>query len=210
MVGQTYEDNFSKIDDKIMENYSLQSNLYRSVGHKRIRQNIGDMAPILFVKIVSKRKQGKKVVKTTKIIKCLVDHGSSSSLITSDCVLHNKTYAGSSTRWKTTAGYFTTKKQAVINFQMNELSETALVHHKFNVHDKPLGQYDMIIGRDLSGQIGLDVCGSDLTIKWPSKGAEAPFKDTGLGQQQCYYIKDSPKIEGEADRMSRILDAKYI
>ena len=187
----------------------MQSELYRSVGHKRIRQNIGDMAPILFVKIISKRKLGKKVVKTTKIIKCLVDHGSSSSLITSDCVLHNGTHSGSPTKWKTTAGHFTTKKKAAMNFQMNELSETALVHHKFNVHDKPLGQYDMIIGRDLSGQTGLDACGSDLTIKWPSKQAEAPFKDSGLGQEQCYFIKDSPLLEREADRMSRILDAKH-
>ena len=143
MVGQTYEDNFKTIDDKINESFSMQSKLYRSVGHKRVRTNIGDMAPILFVKVISKKKLGKKVFKTTKTIKCLVDHGSSSSLVTSDCVLHNGTYAGSPTRWKTTAGYFTTKKQAVINFQMNELSETALVHHKFNVHDKPLDQYDM-------------------------------------------------------------------
>ena len=119
------------------------------------------MAPTLCVKISSKHKLNGKVVKATKTAKCLVDHGSSSSLVTSDCALDNKTCTGVSTQWKTTAGTFTTKKQAVINFKMNELSETALVHHKFNVHYSPLGQYDMIIGRNLSSQIGLDVCGSD-------------------------------------------------
>ena len=92
---------------------------------------------------------------------------------------------------------------------MNELSETALVHHKFNVYNSPLGQCDMIIGRDLSSQIGLDVCGSDQMIKWPLKGAEAPFKNTGLGQEESYFIKDPQSLECETDRMSRILDAKH-
>ena len=123
------------------------------------------MAPILYVKIICKHKYKNKVIKSTKVVKCLVDHGSSSSLITKDCVLDNKTYTGASTEWKTTAGTFITRKQAMINFKMSELSETALVNHKFNVHNSPLGQYDMIIGRDLSSHIGLDVCGSDLTIK---------------------------------------------
>ena len=149
-MGWTYQDNFSSLDNKTMENCSLQSELCGPVGHKHIRQNTGDMAPALCAKTISKCKQGKKAFETTEIIKCLVDHGSGSSLVTEDCVLHNRTHSGASTQWKTTAGTFTTEKQAAINFQMSELSETALVHHKFNVHSSPLGQCDMIIGRDLS------------------------------------------------------------
>ena len=45
-------------------------------------------------------------------------------------------------------------------------------------------------------------------IKWPLKRAEAPFKYTGLGQEESYFIKDPQSLEGETDRMSRILDAK--
>ena len=110
-MGPTHKDNFSNIDDETMENYSLQSGLYKSVGRKRIGQNTGDMAPTPHVKTISKCKQGKKAFKTTKIVKCLVDHGSGSSLVTKDCVLHNRTHSGASTQWKTTAGTFTTKKK---------------------------------------------------------------------------------------------------
>ena len=148
------------------------------------------------------------MIKSTKTAKCLVDHGSSSSLITNECVSDNKTYTGISTQWKTTVGVFTTKKQVIINFQLSELSETVLVHHKFNVHNSPLGQYDMIIGRDLISHIDLDVCGSNLTIKWPSKDTEAPFKNSGLSQEETHFIRDPESLEGETDRMSRILDAK--
>ena len=167
------------------------------------------MAPILYVKIICRHKYKNKIIKSTKTVKCLVDHGSSSSIVTKECVLDNKTYTSVLTQWKTTAGVFTTQKKAIINLQMNELSETAVVNHKFNVHNNPLGQYDMIIGRDLSNHIGLDVCGSNQTIKWPSKMAEAPFKNSGLNKEETYYIKDPKSLEGETDRMSRILDAKY-
>ena len=95
------------------------------------------------------------------------------------------------------------------NFQMGELSETAVVNHKFNVHDSPPGQCDVIIGRDLSSHTGLDVCGSDQTMKWPSKMAEAPFKNSGLNKEETHHVKDPASPEGETDRMSRILDAKH-
>ena len=161
------------------------------------------------VKIIGKHKHKIKVNESTKTVKCLVDHGSSSSLVTSDCVPDNKTHTGVSTQWKTTAGALTTKKQAVMNFQLNELSETALVHHKFNVHNGYLGQCDMIIGRDLSSHMGSDVCGSNPTMRWPSKGAEAPFESSGLGREETYFIGDPKSLEGETDRMSRILDAEH-
>ena len=110
-MGPTDEDNFSNIDDGTMENHSLQSGLCKSVGHKRIGQNTGDMAPMPHAKTISKCKQGKKAFESTKIIKCLVDHGSGSSLVTKDCVLHNRTHSGASTQWKTTACTFTTKNK---------------------------------------------------------------------------------------------------
>ena len=67
----------------------------------------------------------------------------------------------------------------------------------------------MIIGKNLSCQLGLDARGGNPTMKWPSRGAETPFKDTALGQQQTCFIQDSQKIEAETDGMSRTLDAKH-
>lgn len=85
---------------------------------------------------------------------------------------------------------------------MLELSETAIVNHKFNVIKGTLGQYDMIIGRDLANQIGLDTCGSDLTLKWPSRNAEILYKPSGLGNNETYFIQDPDSLQSKTNRMS--------
>ena len=70
-----------------------------------------DMTPILYVKVISKYKYKKKTQYKTKTLKILVDSGSSSSVVSAQGILDNKTYKSSRTKWKTTAGKFITDKK---------------------------------------------------------------------------------------------------
>ena len=209
MTGQVK--NYNSLDECVNDNYSLTSRLYKPVGHnhKQQRLNKEDVAPILFVKVLKKHKYKDKIKTITKTIKTLVDPGSSSSLVSDKSIIGHPKYKSTRTWWETTAGMFETNKKVNLNFKMSELSETAIVNHQFNVSKSPLGQYDMIIGRDLANQIGLDTCGSDLTVKWPKMNAEIPYKPSKMGEQECYYIQDPDSLQGKTDRMSQILDAKY-
>ena len=139
----------------------------------------------------------------------LVDPGSSSSLVFQKCVLNQPTYKSGKTGWETTAGKFATDCKVSLNFQMNELSQTALVNHQFDVSKENLGRHDMIIGRDLTNQTGLDTCGSDLTIKWPQMNAEVPCKPSRVKKAESFFIQEPKSSKGKTDRLSRILDAKH-
>ena len=88
-----------------------------------------------------------------------------------------------------------------MNFKLSELSETAIVTHQFNVSKASLGQCDMIIGRDLANHMGLDTCGSDLTVRWPKMNTEIPHEPSQMGEQECYYIQDPDSLQGETDRI---------
>ena len=58
-------------------------------------------------------------------------------------------------------------------------------------------------------EIGLNVCGSDKTTKWPLKNAHVPHKsiDTSVSMSHC--MKESEDLENASDRMSCTLDAKH-
>ena len=179
------------------------------MGHNCERQKLNkvDSAPALFVKAITKHECKNKIKCSTKTLKTLVDQGSSSSLVSDKCVVGHPTHESTKTVWETTAGNFKTDGKVNLNFKFGELSETAIVNHQFNVSEGSLGQCDMIIGRDLANQIGLDTCRSDITVKRPKMNAEIPHKPSHMGEQECYHIQDPDSLQGKMDRMSQILDA---
>lgn len=156
-----------------------------------------------------KYKKKKKLKKFTKTLKTLVDHGSSSSLVAQKAIGSLSTYKSKKTSWNTTAGSFLTNGKTDLNIKLSELSETAAMNHQFNVSQESLGQCDMIIGRNLANTVGLDTCGSDQTIKWPSMNAEVPHKRSDLNQTECYMMRESDGLTDKTKRMSRALDAKH-
>ena len=59
-------------------------------------------------------------------------------------------------------------------FVIPELHDNRVMH--FDVHlAKNLGAYDMIIGRDVMTDLGIDILFSNMTIEWDD--SEIPFKD---------------------------------
>ena len=112
-------------------------------------------------------------------IKCLLDTGTSATLILRKFVARGKAkgYKGHATNWNTMGGTFTTKRKALLEFKLPEFSTNKRVEwvcHVDDTTDSKSAQYDMIIGIDLMTDIGLDICFSAKKIRW--EGDEFPMK----------------------------------
>lgn len=98
----------------------------------------------------------------------------------------------------------TTKCQA--QFTIPELHDNRLI--EWNLHiAKDLGAYDMIIGRDMLKDLGIDIRFSNNTVEWDN--SEIPIKDPDVELQESYHINDTDIAEDAVDRIKQILDTKY-
>ena len=88
-----------------------------------------------------------------------------------------------------------------------ELSPSREVRAKVHVTQQRLGLYDMVMGRDLLEELGLQLNFADQTVKWDDY--EVPMKPSDAKQETSFFVADPGTISDEAERMSRILDAKY-
>jgi hypothetical protein len=92
-------------------------------------------------------------------IRALIDTGTSSSIVLREFVRKGraKSYKGQTTKWSTLGGVFQTKRKALIDFSLPELSTQKKVTSIFHVDDKTdkdQAQFDMIIGMDLLTKLG--------------------------------------------------------
>ena len=108
-----------------------------------------------------------------------------------------------------TVGTFSTAGDCSVDFVIPEISLTATCNHDFHVHTGTLGNYDMIIGRDLLASLGLDISSADDTIKSPRMHAELPMRPVDCDVTTSYHVEDTTGMQDDVDMMSRILDAKY-
>jgi hypothetical protein len=68
-----------------------------------------------------------------------------------------------------------------------------------HVHDGHLSRYDMIIGRDLLKDLGIDVLFSTSTIEWTQMNASIPMKPYDFSFKEDVYIADSLAVEADSD-----------
>jgi hypothetical protein len=110
----------------------------------------------------------------------LLDSGGSGSMI---CAKHTsdlkKTSEGEATTWSTPAGDLSTKESCTAQILLPELQSSRGIEWKFHVAPS-LGNYDMIIGRDMLTDLGIDIRFSDNVIGWD--GAEMPLKEFSGGK----------------------------
>ena len=151
-------------------------------------------------------------------IKCLLDTGTSATLILRQYVARGKAkgYKGHATNWNTMGGTFTTKRKALLEFKLPEFSTNKRVQwvcHVDDTSDKSTAQYDMIIGNDLMTEIGLDICFSAKKIRWEND--EIPMKHRGslANAAVTKYLHvlstDTALVQDAEARQKRILDANY-
>ena len=176
------------------------------IGRTRKRLKLDHLVPILYAQI-NIRKGGKPKYRK---LRTLLDTGASASVIASEFVNKLKLTKADSTEWNTAAGNFVTRGTCKIQLQLPELSPTATIHTKFHVHTGTLGNYDLIIGRELLEELGIDILYSSQQVVWPTQYAELPMKPIDCTATESFFVQDPTNVQQlEVERMSSILDAKY-
>jgi hypothetical protein len=111
------------------------------------------------------------------------------------------------TVWNTAAGSFTTATKTTMDLIFPEFSLTRVVHAELHITSQTLSGYDMILGRDMLSDLGLVLDFSRNIIIW--EAGEMPMKVRSATRENSLFIKEPVPLMHEADRMSKILDAKY-
>ena len=154
-----------------------------------------------------------------KPIRCLLDTGTSATIILREFVAEGRAKAFKQpeyTTWSTMGGDFTTKRKALLEFKLPEFSTNKTVEWICHVDDKRTSdkaQYDMIIGNDLMHALQIDIEFSSEKISWDD--VSIPMKHRGaLNNAHCteylYHVAmDSPLLQQAETRQKRILDADY-
>ena len=127
-------------------------------------------------------------------------------IIKKDLVSKLKKSKNDEVKWNTVAGTFSTNETAKVDFTLPELHEERLVTWKCHVTNGPMN-YNMIIGRDLLSELGIDILFSNNTVIWDHK--QTPFKSQDAKEAIDYHLVDSPAVEEATEQIKRILDAKY-
>jgi hypothetical protein len=110
------------------------------------------------------------------------------------------------TVWTTPGGALKTTNSCKAQFTIPELHDNRLI--EWNVHiTKSLGAYDMIIGRDVLTDLGIDIRFSNHTVSWDNH--EMPMKDVDATFEDSFYVNDTDHANDAMERIKSILDAKY-
>ena len=163
-------------------------------------------SPILFVKLqIPHGKKGRST--KTRMVKALIDSGASETIIelraAKNLALKTKS---TNQKWQTAAGTLnTTKKTNKTKFSFPELHANKQIQKSMHVVEKGILRYDMIIGRDLITELGIDTKGSDLSICWDD--AAIPWRDMDSTINDA-FLSYSPTHQ-PPKRTNQILDAEY-
>ena len=161
------------------------------------------LVPVVFVDLETTTK-GKKSKRRLKI---LLDSGASATIAYKKAVNGLKTKNQPDTVWTSAAGRFSTSKTVKTPLVFPEFSETRIVTARIHTSEQLLGGYDMIIGRDLLCDLGIVLDFKNQSIIWGD--GEIPMKPRNSVPATSFFIGDPRSITEDADRLSRITDAKY-
>ena len=161
----------------------------------------------------STKKKARNIKKkpSSKMLRVLLDSGASSTIITRDHVKHLRCKRRlTSTRWKTAGGDIETSTTTEIEFSLPEFSTTRKFTCK-NVHvtEKPISQYDVIIGRDLLADLGAILNFDTGFIHIRDEDVAVPMKTADATVETALFIKEDDAIEKATERLSTIKDADY-
>ena len=204
----TAETEFSTLDDRIDEKYfngkdvMSIAQIIRGQTRPRKRQKTEDLRPVVYVRFNARRGQPKPVTLTA-----LLDTGASATLIAEKFTKKLKLRSKKSNQvWTTPAGNLQTTAMCRSQFSMPELHDNRVIEWEFHV-TKTMGAYDMIIGRDLLTDLGIDVKCSNMTVSWDH--ADIPWKDMTLDMGENFHIDEPEAVEEEMGRIRKILDNDY-
>ena len=148
-------------------------------------------------------------------MKILLDSGCGATLINKNLVEKLKTTKETKTKWKTKAGSFVTERKCKINFTLPALFEKREINWNCYVDESSSNSclYDLIIGRDLMLELGIDICFSTAEIKWDN--ASIPMHPADKldelnideFEQELLFTHDPDTTD--AERIQNIVESKY-
>jgi hypothetical protein len=151
------------------------------------------------------------------LLRTLLDSGTSATMLLRKHVEPGRIskYKGNPVKWTTLGCVYTTKRKALMEFQLPEFSLNKSITwscHVDETTDPKFAQYDMIIGDNLMQELGIDLLYSKQLMIWEEN--EVPMKNRGLLKdtnvaQHMYrmHVEDSPVIQQADPRKMKILDA---
>ncbi len=204
MTPQELHDLDEALDQAMEENGELCSILDLIRGHRKPKKlrKVKDLKPIAFVRFATRGKGKPKPI----TLKALLDSGGSGTLVNKKYVTKLARILGADPqKWETPGGTMHTSEKVKARFTLPEFHDNHLL--EFDVHvAENLGAYDMIIGRDVLRDLGINIKFSDMTVEWDN--STIPFKDID-DVPRAYYIQDSYAVDQATSRLKHILDAKY-
>ena len=160
-------------------------------------------------------RDGSRKAKHWRRMRILFDSGCAATLVNHQLVNDLKQTREGKTKWRTKAGKFTTTNKCNITFKLPAFYEHREITWNCYVDTTKnnLSHYDLIIGRDLMHEIGINILFKDAEIEWD--GATIPMQSLDkLGEtyidefEQEIMINQDPAMS-EAERIQKIVDAKY-
>ena len=121
-------------------------------------------------------RDGSRKTKHWKRMKILFDSGCAATLVNHQLVNDLKQTREGKTKWRTKAGKFTTTNKCNITFKLPAFYEHREITWNCYVDTTKnnLSHYDLIIGRDLMHEIGINILFKDAEIEWD--GATIPMQ----------------------------------
>ena len=201
--------------DKLISTDCATSNELLNDFHKSEMKNNSKTEPTpVTIAAIKGGKKNRKVKHDN--LRVLVDTGSSHSL------LHKKYSSKSNIKenmkqYSTGNGTFKTKYETTERLMLPEFSDKKNITWHFSVFEGSDVGYDMVIGRDLMLELGMDISFAKKTVTW--EGIEIPMRDFNKlrkwnisKMEMNAIIQESaePIVTQEATkRIIKILDSKY-
>ena len=153
-----------------------------------------------------------------RVIKILLDSGTSSTIISGDYCKKLRKSTDSKTKWNTKGGNFTTNYTAKLKFTLPELDNNKIVTWTAHVDDSSQPhRYDMIVGRDLLKALNINLdFGNDVVncTRGTFNGCSTPMKNIDdvlkfEGYDILDEINESDVVAEATERATRIQAANY-
>ena len=149
-------------------------------------------------------------------MRCLLDTGTTSTIVLKSFVTKMSRYRHSTTKWRTMGGTFVTNKKSRIEFKLPEFSHSKTI--TWNVHvdettNNETAHYDMVIGTDLLSELKIrldfathEIEWDDVTVSMKQKGT---VSDPNLTEHIYELTKESSLLKMSEDRHNEIIKAMY-
>ncbi len=183
-----------------------------SLRKKRTKTEHTDTSPVTIAHMKTNLKKSKK--SKVKILQVLFDSGCTVTIVNREFCKKLRITNKKDLSWTTKAGTFKTKGSCKIQLCLPELHTDRIIEYQAHVDDTPIDKvkYDLIIGRDLMKEVGIDLLFSEEAIKWdyaymPMRNPSVIHRDNIENLNTRTY--QALQVEEEMSRIKSILDAKY-